>query len=208
MPEVNSVCARVQEYLDMTYRPVGVKLIMPGEALQDGRYDEITGPQTFCRFVHDAAKGHNYLVTADNLDCKHALAALGLGEAGTAIEPRLKQKIGALRVGPVENADVLLLVVNAEQAMMLTHIVADIRVSTARSRTVCGQGVASVYNDKKPVISFLCLGARTRGGFNKHELLASFPYAVFLTLPLKMNKLAAFSKAMGDAIKKKILRIR
>jgi uncharacterized protein (DUF169 family) len=77
----------------------------------------------------------------------------------------VQEKVTAIRIGPAADADVVMLVLNSAQAMTLTNLLPEIRLSFRKNRTVCGEGLAAVYNTRQPTMTLLCIGARTDGSF-------------------------------------------
>ena len=196
---------KIIEYLGMNTRPVGIKLVRTGETLVGAKYDEITGAESFCWFVHNAARGKNYLIRREDLDCNKAEMVLGFREPRFAnIEPRIHEKIMAVRIGPVDDADTVMLVLNPEQAMTLGNLMPGMNLTFKWNRTVCGEGMAYVYNSKKPSVNMLCIGARTDGEFKPDELLVTLPYKSFLELPSRMGKFASMSRQALDSLSEKL----
>lgn len=202
MNETDSTSRKVQEYLGMTTRPVGVKLIREGDPASQFAYDKAGSRGPFCRYVHEASRDKNFLINVKDLDCTKAEIVVGFKEPRfAAIEPRIKEKIAAVRIGPVEDADVVMLILNPGQAMTLNNILPEINLSVRKNRTVCGEGLASVYNTRQPTMSLLCIGARTDGNFQPDELLVTLPYNLFLELPSRMNKFMSISRQAIDSFR-------
>ncbi len=110
------VYRELQSALEMDTRPVGVKLYRPGDAVNGAARPE--KPMTFCCFVREAANGHDFVVQNGDLSCRSAQLALGFRDPIFGnIAPRLQERIAAIRVGPLSDADVVLLVLNPEQMM-------------------------------------------------------------------------------------------
>jgi uncharacterized protein (DUF169 family) len=208
MEKIDSGSRKVKEYLGMKTRPVGVKLMRQDDVTGDGCYDVITGKQSFCWFVHQSAGGKNFLICREDLDCNKAEIVLGFREPIFAkIEPRIKVKVSSVRIGPLEDADNVMLVLNPEQAMTLANLVPGINVAFKWNKTVCGDGMAFVYNHQQPSMSLLCIGARTDGGFNSDELLVTLHGKTFLELPSKMNKLSSLSRMALDSLSERFGRV-
>ena len=193
----------------MSTRPVGVRLFKQGDAVDDSGYDKPEKRMTFCRFVREAARGKNYLMRLDNLSCANAEISLGFREPKYVnIEPRIKEKTAALRIGPVEDAEVVLLILNAEQVMTMSILLNGIEASFKGDMGVCSESMAQVYNSGKVNVSFLCNGARTLGGYETNELMLALPYKVFLELPSKMGKFASLGNMAKAGLAQLLLRIR
>lgn len=202
MEELDSASRKVREYLGMSSRPVGAKLIRQGDQADATRFDKADNREPFCWYVHEASRGKTYLMRWEDLDCNKAEIILGFREPRFAnIEPRIKEKITGVRIGPVADADVVMLVLNPEQMMTLTNLLPEIRVSFKKNRTVCGESMAHVYNTQQPTMTLLCIGARTDGNFAADELLVAFTYKLFMELPSKMGKFASLSRQAVDSLK-------
>jgi uncharacterized protein (DUF169 family) len=193
----------------MTTQPVGVTLVREGVGRGEEKATETAAEkESFCRYVHEAAAGKSYLIQPSQQACNKAEIALGLRAPRFGnIEPRIKSKINAVRIGPLAGADVVLLVLNPEQAMTLAHLLPEIEMSFKNNRTVCGEGVARVCQDGQAVMSLLCIGARMDGGFKADEMLAALPHATFVQLPARMNKLRSISRQAVDSLKDRLTRL-
>ena len=201
MEQLDPGSLKIQEYLGMSTRPVGVKLIRQGDPVDNTNYDKIDSKESFCRFVHESAKGKNFIMRREDLDCNKAEIVLGFREPRFAnIEPRIKEKIIGVRIGPIADADAVMLVLNPEQGMTLGNLLAGLKVTFKWNRTVCGEGMASVYNSKQPTMTLLCIGARTDGDFKPGELLVTLPYKMFLDLPARMGRFASLSRQALDSL--------
>ena len=206
--ELDSTSRKVQEYLGMATRPVGVKLVVDGEELEHSDYEKVDIRGPFCRFVHDASRGKKFFIELPDIDCNKAEIVVGFKEPRFAnIEPRVKEKVKALVVGPTGDADVVMLILNAGQAMTLSNLLPEIKLSFRKNRTVCGEGLATVYNTKQPSMTLLCIGARTDGNFEPEEMLITLPYKTFLELPAKMSKFASLSRQAVDSLRERFTRL-
>lgn len=193
----------VAAYLGMIYRPVGVK-ILPTEV--DGH--KLEKRMTFCRFVREAAKGGEFLVRMSDLDCVNAEVALGFTEPRFVnIEPRIHSKTAAVRVGPLEGADVVLFILTAEQVMTMSILLEGITAKFRGDMAVCGEAVARVYTEGVPNVTFLCNGARLFGEYETHEVILALPYYTFLELPSRMSRFHSLSKKARDGFARLLLRL-
>lgn len=194
-------------FLGMTLRPVGVKVLAaldgPPPSLPDKR-------RTFCGFVLEAAKGQDFLITMGDLDCLNAEISLGFRDPKFVnIEPRLKTRTQAIRIGPVEDADVVLLILNSEQVMTMAILLEGMTARFKGDMAVCGEGVAQVVLDGQPNVSFLCNGARLRGGgYGTNDIILSLPYKTLLELPDKMGKYKSLSRKAKAGLEQILLRFR
>jgi uncharacterized protein (DUF169 family) len=199
---------KLQEYLGMPGRPVGVKVLRPGEVPDEAGFDHLPARAPFCRFVSEAAKGKNFIMRLDYLKCNNAELTLGLREPHYGeIEFRIPGKVAALRVGPLEDADVVMLILQPGQVMTASLIIEGINLRFRRNRAVCGDNMAEVFNSGQPRISFLCVGSRTSGGFSSDQLVLSLPYKQFMELPPKMSKLTQMSRKAQDGLTHRLARI-
>lgn len=187
---------KVRSYLGMNHRLVGVKIL---EENADGEHPK--APMTFCRVVREALAGKELVIGIDDLSCPSAELCLGFREPMFVdVEPRIKSKTRAVRIGPLEDADVVLLVLNPEQAMVMSILLGGIKAEFKGEMAVCGEAVAQVYNKGEPNVSFLCSGARELGGFEPHEVVLGLPYTLFLELPDRMGKFSSLSRSVRGSI--------
>lgn len=206
--ELDSTSRKVQEYLGMDTRPVGIKLVIEGDPVESPDYDKADSRGPFCRYVHEASRGKNFIIEQQDVDCNKAEIVVGFKEPRFAdIEPRVKEKVAAIRVGPAADADVVMLVLTPGQAMTLSNLIPEIKLSFRKNRTVCGEGLAAVYNTKLPTMTLLCIGARTDGGFEPEELLVTLPYKTYLELPAKMTRFASLSRQAVDSLRNRFTRL-
>jgi uncharacterized protein (DUF169 family) len=192
----------------MQVRPVGVKVIRPGEVPDESTFDKLPSRAPFCLYISEAATGKNFIMRLDDLKCNNAELTLGLREPHYGeVELRIPGKVAALRVGPLEGAEVVMLVLQPGQVMTAALIIENIQLRFRRNRAVCGDSMAEVLNSGQPRITFLCVGSRTSGGFHSDELVLSLPYAMFMALPPKMSKLAQMSRKAQDGLTHRLAKI-
>jgi len=182
-------------YLGVT-RLVGVKILQENV---DGNHP--AAPMTFCQAVRRALEGEELIIGINELDCPCAELCLGFRQPMFVdVEPRIKSKTKAVRVGLVDDADVVLFVLNPEQTMIMSILLGGIKAEFKGEMGVCGEVVAKVYNEGQPNVSFLCNGARELGGFEPHEVILGLPYTQFLELPGRMNKFASLSRSVRGSM--------
>ena len=187
---------RLRSYLGMNHRLVGIKI---AEENVDGNHPAVT--MTFCRVVREALTGKELVVGIDDLSCPSAELCLGFREPMFVdVEPRIKTKTKAVRIGPLEDADVVLFVLSPEQVMVMSILLGGIKAEFKGEMAICGEAVAQVYNEGEPNISFLCSGARELGGFEAHEVVLGLPYAQFLELSSKMTKFASLNRSVRGSM--------
>ena len=188
--ELERIEENLRAYLGMNHRLVGVKILAENV---DGNYPAVR--MTFCQAVREALGGKELVIGIDDLTCPSAELCLGFREPMFVdVEPRIKTKTKAVRIGPLEDADVVLFVLSPEQVMVMSMLLGGITAEFKGEMAICGEAVAQVYNEGEPNISFLCNGARELGGFQAHEVVLGLPYARFLELPSKMSKFASLSR--------------
>ncbi len=207
--DITAICKTITSYLDMTTRPVGVKIYLEDDKVDDAGFAAPEKRMTFCKFVREASHGKDFLLRMKDIDCLNAEVALGFREPNYVnIEPRIKEKAAAVRVGPVEDADLVLLVLNPEQIMITAILLDGFNAKFKGDMAVCGEATAYVYNNHQPNVTFLCNGARLFGGYEGNELVVSLPYDIFVDLPSKTTKFASLSKKARDGFARLLLRIR
>jgi uncharacterized protein (DUF169 family) len=190
----------VRSYLGLNHRLVGVKISeesVDGSPSTSSGHCHSTAPMTFCRVVREAMGGTEFVIGIDDLDCPNAELCLGFREPMFVdVGPRIKSKTKAVRIGPLEDADVVLLVLNSEQVMIMSILLGGIKAEFKGEMAICGEAVAKVYNEGEPNVSFLCSGARELGGFETHEVVLGLPYGLFLELPDRMTKFTSLSQSV------------
>jgi len=166
----------LKEQIGMKLNPVGIKLSedLLGEPIDREVY--------FDKLVREAAvNGGTYIVTNDKLTDPYSHVSLGFEEPEFIkdYEPRIKKKIKSVKVGPTDDADVVLFIVNAEQGMRLTHALGEIKAEFKCEAAISGEVIAKVYNEKKVNMTLLCGGARIYGKFNDNEFIIGIPKEVY-----------------------------
>jgi uncharacterized protein (DUF169 family) len=183
---------KVRSYLGVNHRLVGIKI---SEENLDG--NGLAVPTTFCRAVREALGGKELVIGIDDLSCPSAELCLGFREPMFVdVGPRIRSKTKAVRIGPLQSADVVLFVLNSEQVMIMSILLGGIQAEFKGEMAICGEAVAQVYNEGEPNVSFLCSGARELGGFETDDVVLSLPYALFLELPDSMAKFASLSRSV------------
>jgi uncharacterized protein (DUF169 family) len=175
----------VRQYLGMKDKVVGVK-INPTRDYQHPRE-----PVWFCQVVKDGtSRDIDYAIDLEDLACPNADITLGFRSPRyVQIEPRIKEEVKRIRVGPVDGSDLVLLCLNGEQVMTLSILLGGITTTTKGELGVCGEAVAATYNEAKPHLTFLCNGARLMGGFRPNELLLAIPLNEFNALAHRIEDL-------------------
>ncbi|MFH1486054.1 MAG: DUF169 domain-containing protein [Chloroflexota bacterium] len=187
---IDDIAEKLRAYLGTEFKPVGITLYadgMPGPHPPE--------PATFCNLVREAAQGKEFLITEDDFLCFNAQLPLGVVQPNYVnIEPRIKSEIRSIRIGSLEACDVVLLILNPEQLMIVSSLLGGIEATFKGDMAVCGEAVAQVYNTGRPNVSFLCMGARTLGGFQPVEMVLGIPRTIFMTLGDRMTHRASLSQ--------------
>lgn len=147
MKEYTKLSSKMRDILNLSYQPVGVKLVKPGEKLPlDAGI--LSKKSRYCQFLMRARKGETLTLLPENLACPAAYAAFGFGSAARKISsgemllalglyankdaaaetmrtmPRLKPKsVSAVVAGPLDkiqfDPDVVVVEGLPEQVMWL-----------------------------------------------------------------------------------------
>lgn len=188
------ISALIKSYLGMNHELIGIKILE--ERICGNKPSKM---ERFCNLVRKSLKGQTYVIGRENLSCSTAEITLGFDKPKYLdFEPRIKRKTKAVRIGPVENCDVVLFTLNPQQAMVMSILLGGIEARFKGEMGICGEAVAKVYNEKRANLSFLCNGARKYGGFMENEVVLGLPYHNFLKLPLAMKKFVSLGKAKRD----------
>lgn len=204
MTEIEQIAETVRTYLDMEFPLVGIKLLT-----EEVERDHPPGPCTFCQFVRAALEeGREFIISGDDLSCPSAELALGFREPRYVdVEPRVKKPVKAVRIGPLEGADVVLFLLNPHQVMVLAVLLGGITAEFRGEMALCGEAVAQVVNTGQPNISFLCQGARELAGFQRDEIVVGLPYEMVLGLPERTSKFASLKSALRGGMTQLLRRL-
>jgi uncharacterized protein (DUF169 family) len=169
----------------MKYHTVGIRI--------NGRFDNAHKPQDkmwFCQMVHEAGSGKEFVIEMDDLACPNAEITLGFREPKyVEIEPRIKKKVETIKIGSINDADIVLLILDCEQVMILSILLGGLDSSFKGELGVCGEVVAKVYEENKPNLSFLCQGARIFGNFKQNEVILGITKKQFDELVKRIENL-------------------
>ena len=166
----------LKEQLGLKLNPVGIKV---SEELLG---KPIGKPEYFDKLVREAAvSGKTFIITNDKLTDPYSHVSLGFEEPKYIkdYEPRIKKKTKSVRIGPVEDADVILFIVNAEQGMRLTFLLGKLEADFECEAAIAGEAIAKVYNEQKPNLTLLCGGARIYGKFKDDEFIIGVPKKIY-----------------------------
>jgi uncharacterized protein (DUF169 family) len=182
----------IRSYLGMKHHLVGIKFYK-----EDIQGESLPKSSRFCPFHPLLLGGKAYIVKKDDLDCPTGELVMGLRKSKYAnIEPSIKEDIKAVRIGPIEDADVVLFLVNADQAMNLSILLVGISAEFRGELAICGEAIAKVYLDQQPNISMLCNGARMFGGFSKNDMVVGMPYSIMIDIADKIKSLTKSGGAL------------
>lgn len=187
-----AIAEQVKSYLGLDNNAVGVKILTE---IPEGQHPSVK--MTFCQVVAEALKGNKLVLTADELNCASAELALGFREPKYApVEPRIKKQVKAVRVGPVEGADVVLFVLDTKQTMTLSILLGGLKAEFKGEMAFCGEAVAKVFESGEANVSFLCNGSRNNAGYTESQVVVGIPYERFLELPQKMTKFSSLGRGL------------
>lgn len=182
----------IRSYLGLKHHLVGIKFYK-----EDIQGESLPKSARFCPFHPQTLSGETYIIKEDDLDCPTGELVMGLRQSRYAhIEPSIKEEFKAVRIGPVEDADVVLFLVNADQAMNLSILLVGISAEFKGEMAICGEAVAKVYLEQQPNISMLCNGARMFGGFSKNDMVVGMPYSIMIDLAEKIKSLTKSGGAL------------
>ena len=166
----------LKEQLGSKLAPVGIKI---SEGLL-GR--PIEKPEYFDRLVRESAlTGKTFVVTNDKLTDPYSHVSLGFEEPKFVkdYEPRIKKRTRSVKIGPLEDADVILFILNPEKGMRLIFLLCKKDAEFKCTAAVSGEAIAKVYNEQKPNLTLLCGGARVYGKFKDDEFIISIPKKIY-----------------------------
>lgn len=182
----------VRAYLGMKYHLVGIGINKNVDNLQ-----EPEEPMWFCEMVHKAGLGEEFVVKMEDLACPNAEITLGFRQPRYVdIEPRIKETVDTIKIGSLDNADVVVLIVDCQQVMMLSILLGGLLPYFKGEFGVCGETVAKVYEEDKPNLSFLCQGARIFGNFRENEVAIGIPKWQFDELSKRIENLLKTSGSL------------
>ena len=185
----------LRAYLGMKHDLVGIKIFAEGDNAERSQArdlpDRPSEPMWYCQMVREASSlGKEFMVESEDIACPNADLCLGFREPKyLEIEPRIKQKVKAVRIGNVEDSDLVLLVLTPEQVMTISILLGGIKTEFKGELAVCGEATARAYMEKKPSLTFLCNGARMFGNFKANELVLAIPVEQLKELNARVENL-------------------
>ena len=187
MNAFREIAREIKAFLNTPHDPVGVRILEGAE-----RTDPPATPQRFCILERENLTGAEHAFHFGDLECPGAALALGMTQPQyVEVEPRIHRPVVAARVGPLEEADVVLFTVTPRQAMILAILTGGIEAHCKGEHAVCGEVIARVYESGRPHLSLLCQGVRVLCGFRDDELVVGIPWDLFLNLPEEMARRAS-----------------
>lgn len=191
MSAFQEIAREIKCFLDTSHDPVGVQILEGTE-----RTGVPAAPRRFCILEREDLAGAEYTFYFGDLECPGAALALGMTQPHhVEVEPRIHRPVVAVRVGPLEEAEVVLFTVTPRQAMILSILTGGIEAHCKGEHAVCGEVIAWVYESGRPHLSLLCQGVRVLCGFQDDELVVGIPWDLFLTLPGEMARRASVRAA-------------
>ncbi len=165
--------AVIRSYIGSKYKLVGVKILKEAD-----RKEKPAKPMRYCQFVKDASLGKTFEIELSDLTCPNAELALGfVSPRYVDVQPRIMpSETKTVRVGPIEDSDVVLMIVTPKQMMDIAVLIGGTSASFKGEIAVCGEATAVPYMAKKPNVSFLCNGARIFAGYKDSEIILGLPY--------------------------------
>lgn len=187
MNAFQEIAREIKRFIDTSHNPVGVQILEGAEHV-----DPSTAPQRFCILEREDLAGAKHVFHFGDLECPGAALALGMTQPQyVEVDPRIHHPVVAVRVGPLEEADVVLFTVTPRQAMILAILMGGIEAHCKGEHAVCGEVIARVYESGQPHMSLLCQGMRALCGFQDDELVIGIPRDLFLALLGEMARRAS-----------------
>ncbi|ODS40361.1 MAG: hypothetical protein A7315_08885, partial [Candidatus Altiarchaeales archaeon WOR_SM1_79] len=185
----------IRSYIGSKHKLIGVRIL--SEESKKDRDKRPAKPMRYCQFIREAAvKGSEFILNVSDMSCPNAEICLGFIEPKYVdIQPRIMPaNTKAVRIGKVEDSDVVLAVVTPKQMMELAVLLGGVNSEFRGEMALCGELTAGVFISKKPNVSFLCNGARMFAEFRDNEVVVGMPYETALKLA---EKIEALSRTCG-----------
>ncbi len=189
------VDATIRAFVGSKLRLVGVKII--DEMPKDGT-ERPKKPLRYSKLIREAAQGKNFTVLEKDISDANPQLALGFYEPKYVdIQPRISPaNTKAVRIGPIEGSDVVLMILNPKQVMELAQVFGPIDARFQGELGVEGEATALPYMGKKPNVSFLCNSARLLSGYLESEVILSMPTPDAQSLAEKIENQARHDGAL------------
>lgn len=165
----------IRSFVGSNLRLVGVKIIKEKPKDAKGKPPK---PLRYSQLIRDAAQGKDFLVEEKDISDANPQLALGFYEPKYLdIQPRIQPaETKAVRIGPIEGSDVVLMILTPKQVMEIAQIYGPIEAKFQGELGVEGEATAVPYTTGKPNVSFLCNSARLLAGYKDSEVILSMPY--------------------------------
>ncbi len=226
----------IKNILDLQYVPVGVKFIPFKEDYEKLGCAELSKKRTVCGMVKHAYDGNVFKVYDQSFACDYGRCALGIGEpfhssimAGQSFDycglyenymvahkfvktlKYCQHRMYGVQFGPlydVENPDVVIMVVNARQAMRIMQGYTykygpALNLGTGGNQAMCSDMISKVVENNDLNISLMCRGARTYTQCEDGEMGVAKPFFMFENVAAGIIK--TITPVEHDPIKKVIL---
>lgn len=165
----------IRSFVGSKLRLVGVKILK--ESPKEIK-DKPAKPLRYSQLIRDAAEGKNYTVEEKDISDANPQLALGFHEPKYLdIQPRISPaETKALCIGPLEGADIVLMILTPRQVMEIAQIYGPIEAKFQGELGVEGEATALPYMTGKTNVSFLCNSARLLAGYKDSEVILTMPY--------------------------------
>ena len=189
----------IRSFVGSNLRFVGVKIL---EEEPHDKSDKPLKPLRYSQLIREAAHGKNFTVEEKDIADANPQLALGFYEPKYLdIQPRITPaKTKALRIGPIEGSDVVLMILTPRQVMELAQVYGPIEAKFQGELGVEGEATALPYMTGKPNVSFLCNSARLLAGYRDSEVILTMPYAEAKNLAEKIEQRTRHGGALCGCI--------
>jgi len=185
----------IRSFVGSNLRLVGVKILK--EAPKDAS-EKPPKPLRYSQLIREAAHGKNFTVEEKDISDANPQLALGFTEPKYVdIQPRIQPaETKALRIGPIEGSDVVLMILTPKQVMEIAQVYGPLEARFSGELGVEGEATALPYMTRKPNVSFLCNSARLLAGYRESEVILAMPTGDAVRLAEKIEKQARHGGAL------------
>ncbi len=175
----------ISRFVGSRLKPVGVKIL---KSMPKDKTKKPKKPLWYSQLIRQAAKGRQFMVEKDDIEDVKPHIALGfIKPKYVDIQPRISPAATkAIRIGPIEGADVVLMILTPKQVMQIAQVYGPIDACFKGELGVEGEATALPLKSGKANVSFLCNSARLLGGFQDSEVILSMPIRQAKTLVKKI----------------------
>lgn len=177
----------IRSFVGSNLRLVGVRIL---KEKPEDKSDKPHKPLRYSQLIREAAEGKNFTVEEKDISDANPQLALGFAEPKYVdIQPRIQPaETKALRIGPIEDSDVVLMILNPKQVMEIAQVYGPIEARFSGELGVEGEATALPHMTGKPNVSFLCNSARLLAGYRDSEVILSMPAIEAKKLAEKIEK--------------------